>query len=150
MSASWSALDWASSAVGASTITRTSGSVPLARSRTRPGRAEFGLDSGDVVGHQLGHVGHAGADAHVDEHLRQRRHRVRGDLGEWASRSLHDVEQRERRQQAVAGRGVVGEDDVTALFAAERVRAGGERLENVSIPDVGDDRHGSLRPPSPA
>ena len=48
----------ASACVGASTITRTSGSVPLGRTSTRPCVAELGLDRGDLVGDALGGVGH--------------------------------------------------------------------------------------------
>ena len=56
--ASCSAVASATRGVGASTITRTSGSVPLGRTSTRPVVAELGLDGGDLGGDAVGGVGH--------------------------------------------------------------------------------------------
>ena len=49
----------ASSALGASTITRISGSVPLARTSTRPVSPRWRRRLGDLDRQQLGDVGHA-------------------------------------------------------------------------------------------
>ena len=81
-SASRAATARAVSSVGASTITRTSGSVPEGRSSTRPWPAERGL----LGGHgreQLRVVGAVLVDAgHVDQHLRQPgHHRRRASAG---------------------------------------------------------------------
>ena len=69
-SASRSATPRAVACVSASTITRTSGSVPLGRTSTRPAAAEGGLLGRDLGGHGLGDVGPALGDPHVHQHLR--------------------------------------------------------------------------------
>ena len=55
---------------GASTITLTSGSVPLGRSNTRPPAAELGFDLADLFPDSLG-LGQTVAvrDGHVAQHL---------------------------------------------------------------------------------
>ena len=134
---------WAASSaracVGASTITRTRASVPLGRTSTRPLAAELGLDGGDGVGDARCGVGHRRAHRHVDEDLRQAGHRGGGQLGERAAGAVDGVAQDDPGEQPVAGRGEVAEDDVAALLAAQRVAAGGERLEHVAVADGGLD-----------
>ena len=72
---------------------------------------------------------------HVDQHLGQAGHRLRGQLGQRAAGPLDDVDQDEAGEDAVAGRGQVGEDHVAALLAAQREAAGLERLEHVAVAD---------------
>ena len=112
----------ACASVGASTITRTSGSVPLGRTSTRPWPPSSASTRGDLGGDALGGVGHRRLDRHVDEDLRQAGHRRRGEVGQRPSRPRgRRRASDEPGQQAVARRRQVAEDDVTALLAAERV-----------------------------
>ena len=124
----------ASSAVGASTITRTSGSVPLGRTSTRPRPLErrgLGLDvaarSPSTAPVERGAVG----EADVDEPLRQLLHRVA--VGEVAA--LERLERQQRGGDAVAGGHEAHVDDVAGLLAAERPAALAQRLEHVAVAD---------------
>ena len=131
---------WAS--VVASTMTRTSGSVPLGRSSTRPPSPSSASAAATSA----------------------RRPRSSRSSGRWArrtlrstcgSRSITDAELGERPagagddvgevdagEQPVAGGGEVALDDVARLLAAERAAAGLHRLEHVAVADGGvDDGH---------
>ena len=74
---------------GASTITRTSGSVPLGRDEHAPVVAELGLHRRDLVGQRRrrGRIA-AGGDPHVAQHLRQPGHGRVGQLAERSARAL--------------------------------------------------------------
>ena len=131
ISAPASAWSW----VGASTITRTSGSVPLGRTSTRPRLPSSASTLAISSANALGGVGHRRGDGHVDEDLRQPGHRRRRQLGQRPPRPAHGVTQDHAGQQAVTGRGHVAEDHVAALLTAQRVRAGGQRLQHVAVAD---------------
>ena len=69
-------------------------------------------------------VGMALGDLHVDEHLRERRHRLGGGgSASGAPRRRTCCARREPGEQTVAGGGQAREDDVAALLATERVPA---------------------------
>ena len=111
----------ASRASGASTITRTSGSVPLGRTSTRPVVAELGLGGGDLARDASSAIGSiATRDRHVDAAPGQPGHDGAASVGERPPGARHDVEHLQAGQQAVAGGGEVAEDDVAGLLAAER------------------------------
>ena len=131
----------ASSSLGASTITRTSGSVPLGRTSTRPRPSSSSLGGVDRRVDVLGALQRAAvAHAHVDEPLRQLGHRV----------ALAQIAAGERlhRQQcagdAVAGAVEAHLDDVPGLLAAEHPVARAQLLEHVAVADVRD-RHRHAR-----
>ena len=130
MAATWAA----SSSVGASTITRTSGSVPLGRIEHPAAAAEAAARPRPTSAATLA--------------ARPSPPRTRtltstcgsrvidgGELGERPPGAPHEVEHPEAGQQAVAGGGQVAEDDVTALLAAEAEPAVVERLEHVAVAD---------------
>ena len=134
-------------------MTRTTGSVPLGRSSTRPVAPEFGLHGVDLGPErggavERGAVGHL----HVVQDLRHRRHGVGGEFGHRPARARHDVEQVQSGENAVAGGRKVAQDDVARLLAAERVAALGQRLEHVAVAHVGLDHldavlgHGQAEP----
>ena len=101
-SAKWPATWAASSWVGASTMTRTSGSVPLGRIEhpAAAGKAPFGLVDldRDLRGEAI-----ATAHRHVDEHLGSRV-MTDGEVGERPPGAVHEVEHPDAGEQAVAGR----------------------------------------------
>ena len=107
----------ASPSVGASTITRTSDSVPLGRISTLPATREPLLGLPDLVGHERRHPVDRG-NRHVDEDLREPRHHAR-QIGERSSRALHEVEDLQAGEHSVTRRCEVVEDDVPALLATE-------------------------------
>ena len=119
--------------VGASTITRTSGSVPLGRTSTRPRPSSAAASrsiasrAAAVAAASARAVGHAD----VDEPLRQLLHRVA--LGEVGARER--LERQQRRRDAVAGGHEAHVDDVARLLAAERPAALAQRLEHVAVAD---------------
>ncbi len=118
-------------------MTRTSGSVPLARSSTRPLSPSSAVTAATASVSTSSEADAVAIDvAHVDEHLRVDRH-DRGELGEGLALSRHLGHEVQARQQAVAGRGVVAHDDVAGLLAAERVAALVHRLEHVAVADGG-------------
>jgi hypothetical protein len=80
--------------------------------------------------------GRLGADVHVDDDLGEGLE-VGGELGEGLAAAVDDVEQQERGEQAVAGGGAAGEDDVAGLFAAEGCAGGEHLLEDVLVADGG-------------
>ena len=125
----------ASSAVGASTITRTSGSVPLGRSSTRPRPSSAADSRSTAAWTSVGLLERAAvAHAHVDERLRQLLHRVAvGQVG-----AAERLEREQRGGDAVAGGHEVAVDDVAGLLAAERPVALAQRLEHVAVADGGD------------
>ena len=110
--------------VGASTMTRTSGSVPDGRTRTRPPAPSSASTAATSAQNragpgQAGPVGHP----HVAQHLGQLDHHRR-QLRQGRPGPGQDVEQDEPRQQPVPGGGQVAEDHVAGLLAAERAAAG--------------------------
>ena len=124
------------SCVGASTITRTSGSVPLGRTSTRPRSPSSASTAAIVVGDALGRVGHRRGDRHVDEHLRQAGHRRRRQLGQRAAR-------RGARRRAACSP-VSRPSPVVArsrkmtwpdCSPPSEYAAGGQRLEHVAVAD---------------
>ena len=70
--------------VGASTITRTSGSVPLGRTSTRPWSPSSASTLAICRRSARRRRASALGDRHVDEHLRQPGHRRRGEVGQRA------------------------------------------------------------------
>ena len=140
----------ACSCVGASTITRTSDSVPEGRSSTRPlpssassSAATAACTSGAVArersaGTLMSTCGSSWTAAASSATERPERDHARHDL--------------QCRQQAVAGGRVVEHHDVAALLAAELVVAGQHRLEDVAVADGGlqhrdpGGRHGLVQP----
>ena len=126
------------SSVGASTITRTSGSVPEGRSRTRPrppSSASSAATAAASDGSSSARVLSTSGD--VDQHLGQPgHHRRRATAGPcpWPTIRCEHVQ---RGEDAVAGGGVLAHDDVAGLLAAERVAGGPHRLEHVAVADRG-------------
>ena len=121
MSASAPATRFAWPPSRASTITRTSGSVPLGRSSTRPVVAELGLGRADRGGQRprTRRPSALSTTADVDQDLRAPGHH-RGQLGQRPAGARPSGQQLQRGQQAVAGGRVVEQDDVAGLLAAER------------------------------
>jgi hypothetical protein len=137
----------AACSVGASTITRTRGSVPLWRNSTRGRRgllrrrfdhhphqgfgaalaqqhpappSERGFDGANLRPHRFRPgEGVAIVDGDVAEHLGQPLHHGGSQLGEGLPCSDHEVEQQQTGQHPVAGRGQVPKDQVSGLLAAE-------------------------------
>ena len=121
----------------ASTITRTTGSVPEGRNSTRP----FSPSSASAAATAADQVPVAGGgflvDAlDVDQHLRKHRHGG-GEFLEGLARGLDAGRDVQAGEHAVAGGGVVGEDHVSGLFPAEVVAPGAHALEHVAVPHAG-------------
>ena len=74
--------------------------------------------------------------AHVAQHLRQR-FEATADLRHRLIELLHHRQYLQRRHQAVAGGGVVREDDVAGGLAAEVVAVLAHMLEHVAVADRG-------------
>jgi hypothetical protein len=89
-----------------------------------------GADGGDLV------EGALFADVDVDDDLGEG-FEVGGELGEGLAAAVDDVEEEERGEDAVAGGGAAGEDDVAGLFAAEGCAGGEHLLEDVLVADGG-------------
>ena len=100
-------------------MTRMTGSVPDARSTTRPRspssdlRAVDGLADGRVAGRI-----HGLANFDVQQHLRELLHARPSSL-EWLPGATHDGEHLQRRDEPVAGRRPVEADEVSRRLAAE-------------------------------
>ena len=122
-------------AVGASTITRTSGSVPLPRISTRPwspsSASTAAMSSASVVVTSKPFV----ATRTLWSTWGSRVIAASARSASGRSGATHDVEELHRGQQPVAGGGQVGEHDVPALLAAERQTAVGQRLQHVAVAD---------------
>ena len=136
--ASWAATAsaWASSR--ASTMTRTSGSVPLGRSRTLPVVAQLGLG----LDHRLPHLGAVGqalgsGDGDVDQALGDPLDQAGRQVGQRAPGPQDQVGQRDSGQDAVTGGRAGPEDDVPRLLATEAEAVGVERGQHVAVPHVG-------------
>ena len=100
---------------GASTMTRTSGSVPLGRSSTRPAPPSVGSAVGDrPPQRRSAQRPRPGRPRDVAQDLGQPRHGRARELGQRPARAGDDVEQLQPGEQAVAGGGQVAEDDVAA------------------------------------
>ena len=121
----------ASSAVGPSTITRTSGSVPLGRTSTRP-RPSSGARP----------RARPPAWRRRAARARSRTRTLTSRCGSFSiawrsarSRALERLEREQRRGDAVAGGDEAHVDDVAGLLAAERPAALAQRLEHVAVAD---------------
>jgi hypothetical protein len=113
-------------------MTRITGSVPDGRTTSRPWPlSRFG------AGDRRLHLGIferlAAAVAHVLEHLRQRLEAV----ADFRHRLVlfHHRQHLQRGDKAVAGRGVVGQDDVAGRLAADIVAVLAHVLEHVAVAD---------------
>ena len=116
-------------------MTRISGSVPDARSTTRPRVAELRLGVVDRLANRRvrGRVDRL-ADLHVDEHLRELVHAGR-ELAERQARTLHDGEHLQRRHETVARRRAIEAEQMARRLAAENPAVLLEHLENVPVAD---------------
>ncbi len=117
-----------------SPMTRITGSVPDGRTIRRPWplrRCLGVLDGGADLG-VLERL--AALVAHVLHHLRQRLEAV-ADLRHRLVLLLHHGQHLQRGEQAVAGRGVVGQDDVARRLAADIVAVLAHVLEHVAVAD---------------
>ncbi len=76
------------------------------------------------------------ADLDVDDDLGEGLE-VGGEFGEGLAGAVDDVEDEEGGEQAVAGGGAAGEDDVAGLLAAEGGAGGEHLLEDVLVADGG-------------
>ena len=122
--------------VGASTITRTSGSVPLGRMQHPPVVAQLGLHRCDVRRRRRRRRrGPAAATRTLRSTCGRRVIAARPASASGCARRGDHVEQLHAGEQPVAGRGQVAEDHVAGLLAAERPAAAAERLEHVAVAD---------------
>ncbi len=80
---------------------------------------ELGLDGCDLRFDRPSRVRFDAADGHVAQHLRNRRHRRAGERREGPAVARQHVEHLQPRQQPVAGRRQLREDDVARLLPAE-------------------------------
>ena len=131
----------AASASVDSTITRTSGSVPDGRTSTRPSSPSSSSTSRTRLQNAASLRSGVGAvDRDVAQDLR---HAVSTDVSSDSDRPRRAMVSRrnDAGEDAVAGGGVVGEDHVARLLAAEREVALLERVEHVAVADRGLD-HG--------
>ena len=121
----------------ASTMTRTSGSVPAGRRSTRPVVPQLGLHLGHRVPH-LGAVGQALGlgDGHVDQPLGHPLDQPAREVGQRAARPPHQLGQRQAGQHAVARGRLRPEDDVARLLAAQAETVGVERGQHVAVAHV--------------
>ena len=119
-----------------SAITRISGSVPDLRMTRRPLPSSSASAAAIRLRTLSASSGLPAGEADVLEQLRQRL-----ELVEQLARRRLGLDQRgehlQRRDQAVAGRRMVGEDDVPRLLAADIVAARAHRLEHVAVADLG-------------
>ena len=124
----------ASSALGASTITRTSGSVPEGRrsTRPRPSSASSSRSTASQTGFAPA-IASRSATSTLTRVCGSFSHRR--DLGEVAAAEL--AHRRQRRGDAVAGGDEAGVDDVARLLAAERPAALAQLVEHVAVADLG-------------
>ena len=125
-------------------MTRISGSVPDARSTTRPSRPSSASTVPDDLPDGVG-VAQAGAvGAHRDQALRELRHQARR-VGEALAGVRERGQQQRRRQQAVTRGGVRERDHVARLLAAQLGAVAAHGLEHVAVADVGHDRRAAHR-----
>ena len=135
--ASRSATSRASSAVDASTITRTRSSVPEGRSSTRPvspsaasSSATAAASTGSSSVRDLSTSGTLTSTCgKPGDHG--------GEVGQRPAGRGHPLQHVQRGEDAVAGGGVLAHDHVAGLLAAERVAADPHRLEHVAVADLG-------------
>ena len=119
-----------------SAMTRTSGSVPDGRSKHAARAAEPRV--------RVRHGGHhprmlerrAASEADVAQQLRQRLEQL-ADLARRLSGADQHCQHLQRGDQPVAGRGVVGEDHVAGLLAAEVHAARAHLLDDVAVTHPG-------------
>ena len=126
----------AAPAVGASTITRTSGSVPLPRTRTRPWSPSSASHRRDLRRPAApARSMPLSATPTLCSTCGSRVMAASASSPSGSPGAVHGVEQLHGGEEAVAGGGEVGEDDVPALLAAERQALVGQRLEHVAVAD---------------
>ena len=84
----------------------------------------------------------------VDGDILLRLRKAGHDGGDFCERAaVQGVAEQERRNQTVTGHMSVEPDQVSGLFAAEDASLPPQRLENVTVADVGgDDAHAVARP----
>ena len=121
-------------AVTASTITRTTGSVPLGRSSTRPVSPSSASASATArqttsAPSAVARVGHG----HVHQDLGDPLDQAGRELGQGPARPHHQVGQDQAGQDPVAGSGPVAEDDVAGLLAAQGEPLGLEGGQHVAV-----------------
>ena len=149
-STSRSAASAAASASVASTITRTSGSVPEGRTSTRPSSPSSSSTSRTRLQKAVSPRSWSAPPTatlrrtcgHPGEH--------RGQLGERPPAPGHRVEEHDPGEGAVAGGGVIGEDHVPRLLAAEAEVALLQHVEHVAVADRGLDHRDAVRLERPA
>jgi hypothetical protein len=76
----------------------------------------------------------AAGGAHVDQDLRVARH-LRRECRQWNLRARDEIADQQAREQPVAGRGVLAEDDVPRLFTADRDSALVHGCDDVAVAD---------------
>ena len=103
-------------------------------SRPRPPSRAVGV--GDRLGDRRILERLAAVEADVAQDLRQRIEAV-ADLADRPAELLHHRQHLQRRDEAVAGRRIVGEDDVAGLLAADIVALLAHPLDHVAVADRG-------------
>ena len=129
----------AACSVGASTITRTSGSVPLGRSSTRPpsprsastARTSAQIGSARVSGKSTIRNGH------VAQHLGESVHHGGRQAGQRLAGPDHQVQQEQSGQHPITRGGQIAEDDVAGLLPSEGPPVIVEGFEDVAVPHRG-------------
>ena len=130
-----------------SAITRISGSVPDLRitSRPRPPSSRLGRRRSRALT-AIRLERRAAVEADVLEQLRHRLEQVQ-QLARRLARLDQRGEHLQPRDQPVAGRRMVGKDDVARLLAADIAALRAHRLEHIAVADLG--AHAASRPCSP-
>ena len=137
--ASSAAMDSARSVVVASTMTRTTGSVPDGRTSTRPSSPRSASASRHGRPERVGRVERGPVvDPDVAEDLGQRLH-YRGELGQRPVGARHHVDQHETDEGPVPGRRELAEDDVAGLLPSQDQAPLLERVQHVAVTDRGLD-----------
>ena len=117
-------------------MTRITGSVPERRITSRPAPAEPGLAAGDRRLDRAAVEREGLAVAHAARTLRHRGEQA-ADFARRPS-GLDDRGQNlQRRDQAVAGRRIIGEDDVARLLAAEIAAESAHLFDDIAVADRG-------------
>jgi hypothetical protein len=121
----------------ASTITRSSGSVPLARISTRPlSPSSASTACCSAARRVLARQSAPGLQAHVDQHLREQRH-VGQQLGQGAAAAHTGLQHLQRADQAVAGGVLVQHQQVARALAAQHPAALRQLFEHIAVADLG-------------
>ena len=136
--ASRSATSWAAAWVGASTITRTSGSVPEGRSRIRPASPSSASSSATAAASTASSSARALSTSGTLTSTCGSRVITDGQrLRALCPVVGHPLQHVQGGEDAVAGGGVLAHDHVAGLLAAEGVAGDPHRLEHVAVADLG-------------